>query len=171
MGGPSKVSFYNRVRHEGVFPTAVVCWSRHDFFTYSLLQYIQFFRNGEALCRPVLYWFKQNWAYNANISKWRKFEATICEICSSENSRFRRAVRTFCCLWQSFFFLVLYRRFRPHQKQIIRKYKNDPYSRQTTRIRKWPTELRKKLSSSKVRGQQRKYKIDLHENVLLIKQQ
>ena len=28
-----------------------------------------------------------------------------------------------------FFFLVLYRRFRPYQKQIIRKYKNDPYSR------------------------------------------
>ena len=60
------------------------------FYTYSLLQYIQFFRNGKALCRPVLYWFKQNWAYNANISKWRKFEATICEICTSENSRFRR---------------------------------------------------------------------------------
>ena len=38
-GGPSKVSFYNRVRHEGVFSTAVVCRSRHDFFTYSLLQY------------------------------------------------------------------------------------------------------------------------------------
>ena len=113
-GGPSKVSFYNRVRHEGVFSTAVVCRSRHDFFTYSLLQYIQFFRNGKALCRPVLYWFKQNWAYYANISKRRKFEATICEICSSENSRFRRAVRTFCCLWQSFFFLVLYRRFKPY---------------------------------------------------------
>ena len=34
-GWTSKVSFYNRVRHEGVFSTAVVCWSRHDFFTYS----------------------------------------------------------------------------------------------------------------------------------------
>ncbi|RMX45710.1 hypothetical protein pdam_00021179 [Pocillopora damicornis] len=63
------------------------------------------------------------------------------------------------------------RRFRPYQKQIIRKYKNDSYSRQTTRIRKWPTELRKKLSSSKVTGQQRKYKIDLHGSHSLIKQQ
>ena len=54
-GGTSKVSFYNRVRHEGVFSTAVVCRSRHDFFTYSLLQYTQFFHNGKALCRPVLY--------------------------------------------------------------------------------------------------------------------
>ena len=127
--GTSEVSFYNRVRYEGVFSIAVVCRSRHDFFTYSWLQYIKFFHNGKTLCRPVLYWFKQNWASNANISKWRKFEATICEICSSENSRFRRAVRTFCYLYQSFFFLVLYRRFRPYQKQIIRKYKNDPYSR------------------------------------------
>ena len=70
---------YNRVRH-GVFSTAVVCRSRHDFFTYSLLQYTQFFHNGKALCNPVLYWFKQNWAYNANISKWRKFEAQFVKL-------------------------------------------------------------------------------------------
>ena len=36
-----------------MFSTAVVCRSRHDIFTYSLLEYIRFFHNGKALCRPV----------------------------------------------------------------------------------------------------------------------
>ena len=45
----------------------------------------KFFHNGKALCRPVLHLFKQSWAYNAKISKWRKVEASIIEICSSES--------------------------------------------------------------------------------------
>ena len=64
-----------------------------------------------------------------------------------------------------------YQQFRPYQKQIIQKYRNNSYSQQTRRIQKWPTKLRKKLSSSKVRGRQRKYKINLHGNLSLIKQQ
>ena len=58
---------WRHFRHEGVLSTAVVCRSRHNFFTYSWLQYIKFFHNGKTLCRPVLYWFKQNWAYPMEI--------------------------------------------------------------------------------------------------------
>ena len=37
------------------------------------------------LCRPVFHLFKQSWAYNAKISKWRKVQASIIEICSSQS--------------------------------------------------------------------------------------
>ena len=57
------------------------------------------------------------------------------------------------------------------RSKLFGRRKNNPYSRQTTRIRKWLTKLRKELSSSKVRGQQRKYKIDLPGDLSLIEQQ
>ena len=60
--------------------------SRHDFFYLQFASIYLIFHDGKALCRPVLCWFKQNWAYNANISEWRKFEGTICEIEPFEHS-------------------------------------------------------------------------------------
>ena len=58
----------------------------------------------------------------------------------------------------------------PTRSKLFRSIETT-HSQQTRRIQKWPTKLRKKLSSSKVRGRQRKYKINLHGNLSLIKQQ
>ena len=43
FSGTSRVEPPNRMSYVYVFSTAIVCRSRHDFFTYSLLEYVPFF--------------------------------------------------------------------------------------------------------------------------------
>ena len=166
-----------------MFFTAVVCRSRHDIFTYSLLEYIQFF----VLCRPVCTNSNktghtlQRFPNEANLKQqWVKFvqakrahfvepfkHSVVCSShfssdCNKKGSMVEMGLQK----KKKSFFLVLYRRFRPCQKQIRKKETNTFGRRWGFGCGRpnWET-TEENFSSSKVRGQQNKHKIDLHGNL------